>query len=70
MKQIDKFFFVLKQGIVRPGCISRAFLSELVWLAHLFGEVNNFQSILPISLVADLYLCISSLGCRNAGLHF
>jgi hypothetical protein len=57
-------------GVSHWPCISRAFLSELVWLAHLLREGNNLESILSISLVADLYLCISSLGCRNSGLHF
>jgi hypothetical protein len=35
-------------------CISRAFSGELVWFAHLLGEGNNLESILLISLVADL----------------
>jgi hypothetical protein len=37
---------------------------ELVWFAPLLGEGNNLESILLISLVADLYLSFRMQECR------
>jgi hypothetical protein len=45
---------------------SRAFSGELVWLAPFLGEGNNLESIFSSAL---WQICISPLGCRNAGLH-
>jgi hypothetical protein len=42
---------------------SRAFSGEPVWFAPLLGEVNNLESILLISLVADLYLSFRMQEC-------
>jgi hypothetical protein len=46
-------------------CISRPFSGELVWFAPLLGEGNNLESILLISLVADLHLSFRMQECRS-----
>jgi hypothetical protein len=60
------FMGVLTQlgGFFHWPCISRAFSGELVWFAPLLGEGNNLESILLISLVADLYLSFRMQECR------
>jgi hypothetical protein len=67
------FFGRFNSGLSRDFSLavdSQAFSGELVWFPPLLGEGKQFWEHFAHQLCGrSIRLCISPLGCRNAGLH-